>query len=255
MKETFQIWTGTSGFQYPEWKGAFYPDDLPARRMLPFYAQRFSSTEINYSFRRIPSEKALLNWSALTPSEFRFSLKAPQKITHAARLRDCAEAVSFFARSVSNLSDKLGAILFQLPPDFTKDAARLSGFLKVVPSRIRPAFEFRHESWFNEEIFSILRDHNAALCLAENEELATPRVATANFGYLRQRREDYNAAALKSWTAFVLQQKKTWGDTNIYFKHEERGVGPKFASKMIAMLGTPPYAAERRPRVRQSRTR
>jgi uncharacterized protein YecE (DUF72 family) len=233
-----RIWTGTSGFQYPEWKGSFYPDDLPLKRMLPFYAEQFSSTEVNYSFRRIPTEKTLSNWNSLTPPDFRFSFKAPQKVTHFARLRDCGETVSFFAQSLSILGEKVGAILFQLPPDFTKDSARLSEFLKIMPSSIKPAFEFRHESWFDDEVFSILREHNAALCLAENEDLATPRIATASFGYLRLRREDYTPAALNSWADFVLEQKKVWADAYIYFKHEERGVGPKFARQMNEMLAT-----------------
>jgi uncharacterized protein YecE (DUF72 family) len=236
MNNALRIWTGTSGFQYPEWKGSFYPDDLPLKRMLPFYAERFSSTEVNYSFRKIPTENTLSNWNSLTPPEFRFSFKAPQKVTHFARLRDCADTLNLFAQSVSTIGEKLGSILFQLPPDFAKDAARLSEFLKTLPSSIKPAFEFRDESWLDDEVFSILRDHNAALCLAENEDLATPRIATASFGYLRLRREDYNLAALKSWAAFVLDQKKVWADVYIYFKHEERGVGPKFARQMIEIF-------------------
>ena len=228
-------WIGTSGFQYPEWKGKFYPEDLSAKRMLPFYAERFSSTEINYSFRRIPSEKTLSNWSAATPGEFKFSFKAPQRITHFAKLVDCGAVLKVFLEAIRKIGEKLGVVLFQLPPHFKKDAALLASFLDTAASRARAAFEFRHVSWFDEEIFSILREHNTALCIAENEDLQTPAVATADFGYLRLRREDYTAAQLKKWGKFIAEQKQ-WREQFIYFKHEERAVGPKFAHQMQQLL-------------------
>lgn len=230
------LWIGTSGFQYPEWKGTFYPEKMPLKKMLPFYAERFSTTEINYSFRRIPSEKTLSEWAEATPSPFKFSFKAPQKITHFARLHDCADTLDFFQTTIKRLNEKLGVVLFQLPPDFVKDAPRLKFFLEGLPKDVRAAFEFRHTSWFDEEIFSALRAHNVALCIAESEKLVPPGIATADFGYLRLRREDYTAADISRWAEFVRAREKQWRDVFIYFKHEESGIGPKFAQQMKKLL-------------------
>src|SRR5262245_46809238 len=171
-------WIGTSGFQYPEWKGGFYPEKMPAAKMLAYYAERFNSTEVNYTFRSVPSANTIANWLAATPAEFRFALKAPQQITHFARLRDCGGAVAGFWNAVADLRAKTGPVLFQLPPNFKKDAPLLRAFLDALPSGMRAAFEFRHASWFDDEVSHHLRDCGAALCLAENEDLAAPRIAT-----------------------------------------------------------------------------
>lgn len=231
-----QTWIGTSGFQYPEWKGIFYPEKMPARQMLPYYAERLTSTESNYSFRTIPSRKTIDAWHAATPAEFRFSFKALQQITHFARLKNCGEKVRALFESISGMGPKLGAVLFQLPPQFQRDTALLSAFLDEMPRGLRAAFEFRHESWFAEEVFACLHEHGAALCLAEDEKLATPLVATAGFGYLRLRRTDYTPADLQRWARFVRQQDD-WQEAFVYFRHEETGVGPRFAQtfqKLIA---------------------
>ena len=231
------IWIGTSGFQYPEWKGKFYPETLPLKQMLPFYAERFTTTEINYSFRRIPSEKTISAWSAATPAKFQFSLKAPQKVTHFAKLRDCRDTVEFFAKVIAGLGEKLGVVLFQLPPGFHRDEAVLEAFLsEVAELPIRLAFEFRHLSWFDDAVFETLRRHNVALCIAESADLSTPVVATANFGYLRLRREDYAAADIEKWAARIHGLQAGWKETLIYFKHEETGVGPVFAKQMQSAL-------------------
>jgi uncharacterized protein YecE (DUF72 family) len=232
-------WIGTSGFQYPEWRGKFYPEKLPAAKMLPFYAERFSTTEINYSFRRIPSANTIENWSRLTPGRFSFSLKAPQKITHFARLRYCAATVDHFFSTVSALGAKLGPVLFQLPPNFEKDVARLREFLAVLPRGLKPAFEFRHASWFNDDTFDALRMSRAALCVAESESLTAPLAATADFGYLRLRREDYTDADIARWASKIGEHLGKWTDVFIYFKHEERGVGPEFAARMTKLLAAP----------------
>ena len=229
------LWIGTSGFQYPEWKPAFYPADLPTKRMLPFYAQQFSTTEINYTFRRIPSESTLLNWKEATPATFKFSFKAPQRITHFARLRDCGPIFNDFINAISEMKTKLGPVLLQLPPNFQKDLARLGAFLEEVSSSVRIAFEFRHASWFDDEIFSILAQHKAALCVAESEDLATPPTSTTSFGYLRLRREDYTRKDIERWAEFIQGQSK-WRETFIYFKHEEKALGPQFARQMIDSL-------------------
>jgi uncharacterized protein YecE (DUF72 family) len=228
-------WIGTSGFQYAEWKGSFYPEDLPLKKMLPYYAERFSTTEINYSFRRIPSKTTLANWAAATPPDFKFGFKAPERITHHARLKDCEETLRFFAVVISDLEKKLGPVLFQLPPKFPKDAERLRIFLGSMPSSIKAAFEFRDASWLDDETFGILKDHNAALCIAETEKLSTPQVPTANWGYLRLRREDFTPEQIKTWADFVKAETQ-WSDTFIYFKHEEGGLGPKFGRQMIEAL-------------------
>lgn len=228
-------WTGTSGFQYAEWKGNFYPEDLPAAKMLPFYAERFSTTEINYTFHRIPSAKTIENWKTLTPENFRFALKAPQKITHWSKLRDCADTLEYFCKVISGLGERLGPVLFQLPPNFKKDLDVLSSFLRELPS-MRAAFEFRHGSWFDDEIFEMLKARNVALCIADTENLATPNVVTADYGYLRLRREDYEKSDVEHWAEFTREQEAKWRDVFVYFKHEESGIGPKLAKQMVDLM-------------------
>src|SRR5689334_2494806 len=177
MPAKMKAWIGTSGFQYTEWKGTFYPEGLPASKMLSAFAERLRTTEINYTFHRIPSTKTIENWKAQTPDDFRFALKAPQTITHFAKLRDCQDTLAYFCRVISDLGPRLGPVLFQLPPNFKKDADVLRSFLRELPT-IRGAFEFRHESWLDEEIFQLLRSSNLALCLADTEKLAMPTVVT-----------------------------------------------------------------------------
>jgi uncharacterized protein YecE (DUF72 family) len=229
-----QVWVGTSGYQYPEWRGKFYPEELSTAKMLGYYAERFSTTEINYSFRRIPSEKALMDWAARTPERFRFSLKAPQKITHFAKLRECSETLRFFCKQIQILGTKLGPILFQLPPTLKSDTALLGDFLGHMPKGTRAAFEFRHESWFQDAIFTALQRHNAALCIADTDHLATPFYKTADFLYLRLRRVDYKPRELALW-ATKLSESGT-KEAFVYFKHEESGVGPRFGQSFLKKL-------------------
>ncbi len=232
-------WIGTSGFQYPEWKGSFYPEKLPAAKMLPFYAEHFASTEINYTFRRLPAAKTIKSWSGATPARFKFSFKAPQRVTHFAKLRECADLLAVFHKAITTADGKMGPVLFQLPPSFPREVEVLRAFLRDIPVGMRAAFEFRHESWFDETVFETLRAANAALCIAENEELATPAVVTADFGYLRLRREDYTRAKIKRWATWIEEQKARWSEAFVYFKHEERAVGPKFAQQMQVALKQP----------------
>jgi uncharacterized protein YecE (DUF72 family) len=229
-------WVGTSGFQYPEWRGTFYPEKFATSKMLPFYAERFSTTEINYTFYRIPNSKTIGGWDSSTPEHFRFGLKAPQKVTHISKLRNCAELLDIFQRVVLGLGAKLGPVLFQLPGSFKKDAALLNEFLDGVPDGIRVAFEFRHTSWFVDEIFAHLQNHNAALCIAESSDLATPSVVTADFGYLRLRREDYQNEDIVRWARFIEEQEGRWSHAHVYFKHEESGIGPRLANQLIKEL-------------------
>ena len=231
------LWIGTSGFQYPEWRGTFYPEVFPVSKMLPYYAERFSSTEVNYTFRRIPSAKTIDAWTAATPPQFRFSLKAPQTVTHFAKLRDCADTLRYFHQVTSALGDKLGAVLFQLPPGFKKDVPVLAAFLEELPTGMRGAFEFRHESWFDDEVFATLKARNVALCIADSAKLSTPVVATADYGYLRLRREDYTSDDIARWAETVQAKQAQWSDAFVYFKHEESGIGPKFAAEFRQHFG------------------
>jgi uncharacterized protein YecE (DUF72 family) len=230
-----KFWIGTSGFQYSEWKGNFYPEELPSAKMLQFYAERFSTTEINYTFHRIPAQKTIDNWKAQTPQKFRFALKAPQKITHWSKLRDCSDTLEYFCQVITGLDERLGPVLFQLPPTFKKNADVLSSFLREFPD-MRGAFEFRHESWFEDDVFELLESRNMALCIADTETIATPKEITANYGYLRLRRGDYTDEDVKRWSEFVRQQNAKWSDAFIYFKHEESGIGPKLARQTMELL-------------------
>lgn len=230
------IWVGTSGFQYPEWKGKFYPSDLSAKKMLGFYSARFNSTESNYTFRRMPSESTLANWRAQTPENFRFSLKAPQQITHIKKLGDCESVVKHFANVAQALGPKLGAVLFQLPPTLRADVVILREFLEALPPKLKCAFEFRHESWFSDEVFTALQQRDAALCIADSEKLHTPVVFTAKHAYFRLRNAGYSDQDLKCWASVAREQLELRDDIYVYFKHEETGVGPEFAAKLLAEL-------------------
>jgi uncharacterized protein YecE (DUF72 family) len=230
------IWVGTSGFQYDEWKGTFYPETLSKVKMLPYYATHFPTTEINYSFRRIPSEKTLTNWSAATPSMFRFTFKALQEITHFRKLRDCEGVLGRFCEALKFVGDKLGTVLFQLPPFLQRDDALLNDFLALLPKGLQSAFEFRHDSWLNDKTFAALKSKNAALCIADSETMTTPIVATADFGYFRLRKP-YTKAEIVRWAEVVGKHALMQKDVYVYFKHEETGSGPRFAQQMLNDLG------------------
>ncbi len=229
-----RVLAGTSGYSYKEWKGLFYPEDLPAGGMLRYYAGRLSAVEINNTFYRMPKAEILSRWAEQVPDRFRFALKASQQITHRQRLKDSAEAVAYFFRVAATLGDRLGPVLFQLPPNFRKDLPRLTAFLEVLPPASRCAFEFRHESWFADEVFDALKARGCALCLAEDEELATPFVATAGWGYLRLRRQDYGEQDLAERAARLSAQP--WEEAYVFFKHEEGGKGPALAEQLMRVL-------------------
>ena len=229
-------WIGTSGFQYAEWKGTFYPEDLSTAKMLPFYAERFSTTEVNYSFRRIPSPKTIQGWWDTTPERFKFSLKAPQKVTHFAKLKNCGDTMRYFCQVICDLEGKLGPVLFQLPPNFKKDAGVLGEFLNDLPAGLRAAFEFRNPSWFDDEVFALLKARNIALCIAESADLSTPILATADYGYLRLRREDYTDKDMERWAGAIREKEKIWPDVFVYLKHEESGMGPRLAKQLMELL-------------------
>jgi uncharacterized protein YecE (DUF72 family) len=230
------IWVGTSGYNYPEWKGSFYPEKLPAAKMLPYYAERFPTVEINYTFYRAPNEKILQGWDAATPERFKLTLKAPKRITHDARLRDCGDRVRQFLETAAVLGSKLGALLFQLPPNLKKDLTLFDAFLETFPPRVCAAFEFRHASWLDEEIYARLRARNLALCVADSEKLSTPVEVTADYAYFRLRDEGYGPADIERWARVIEDRTSQCRDVYVYFKHEESGKGPEFARELIAAL-------------------
>ena len=226
---------GTSGFSYPAWRGPFYPEKLPTAGMLGFYAGAFPAVEINNTFYRMPAPKMLAAWVEQTPAHFRFALKAPQQITHRLRLKEeAAEPTREFVRRSEALGEKRGPLLFQLPPNLKADHTRLETFLAALPGGLEPALEFRHESWFRDETWSLLRTHGAALCIAQTDDLDTPLVATAPFGYVRLRRE-YEPAALADWAA-RLRAVECWQRVYVFLKHDE-GQAPALARGFIEALG------------------
>ena len=231
-----RVLTGTSGYCYKEWKGSFYPEDLPADEMLRHYAGKLSAVEINNTFYRMPRAEMLARWAEQVPDGFRFALKASQQITHRKRLKDAADSVAYFFQVAVTLGDRMGPVLFQLPPNLKKDLPRLTDFLAALPPASRCAFEFRHETWFSDDVFGALGARGAALCLAEDEELATPFVATTGWGYLRLRRQDYGEEDLRDRAGKVLSQP--WSEAYVFFKHEEGGKGPKLAQALTGILGT-----------------
>jgi uncharacterized protein YecE (DUF72 family) len=230
------FWIGTSGYNYLEWRGNFYPSNLPAAKMLPFYAARFPTVEINYTFYRLPTDATLRGWAAATPDRFKLTLKAPRRITHDAKLQNCRPLVDTFLATAATLHDKLGVLLFQMPPTFKLALPVLDEFLSWLPPTVRAAFEFRHASWHVPEVFERLQRHNAALCVAESEKLATPIVMTADFDYFRLRDEGYTADDLRGWAERLREQQAGDRDIFVYFKHEEAGKGPEFAKEMMRLL-------------------
>jgi uncharacterized protein YecE (DUF72 family) len=233
-----RVLAGTSGFSYPAWKGSFYPADLPGGRMLSFYAERFATVEVNNTFYRMPSAKTLALWRSEVPECFRFALKAPQRITHQKRLSGCEETVAFLYRVLAELGGRLGPVLYQLPPNMKKDLPRLTAFLDFLPPGGRAAFEFRHATWFADDVYEALRARNAALCVAESDELEVPLVATADFGYLRFRKADYGRQDLEAWAERIRSQP--WTEAFAYFKHEEEGEGPRLAAALLALVEARP---------------
>ena len=227
---------GTSGYNYPEWRGAFYPEKWPQKKMLPYYAERLDTVEINYTFYRLPTERLLAGWSAATPPGFRFTLKAPRRITHEARLADCESLTGAFCDAAVTLGDKLGALLFQLPPSFRKNVDVLARFLGTLPPGVRSAFEFRHVSWHDADVIELLQEHEVALCVADSERLRTPVRVTARHGYFRLRDQGYDDADLARWAATITGSTDPCDDVYVYFKHEERGTGPAFARRLLDCL-------------------
>ncbi|HEY2964598.1 MAG TPA: DUF72 domain-containing protein [Pyrinomonadaceae bacterium] len=227
-----KLYVGTSGYSYKEWKGSFYPEKIPAAQMLSYYASRLPAVELNNTFYRLPQRSMVESWKTQVPENFRFSVKAAQRITHFKRLKDVAAETSYMLETVSALEDRLGVVLFQLPPNMKKDLERLETFLRDLPANTPAAFEFRHPTWFDDDVIELLRSQNRALCVSDTDDLPTSHIdKTADWGYLRLRRVHYSETDLVEWTKRIRAQE--WQTAYVFFKHEDEGTGPKLAAQFI----------------------
>src|ERR1041385_6163207 len=254
-----RVFAGTSGYSYPGWKGAFYPEKLPASKFLDYYAGKFSTVEINNTFYRFPTEKLLRGWMDGTPDGFTFAMKANQRITHFGHLQGVEQVAIDFIERARVLGPKLGPVLFQLPPNLRCEEERLAKLLAALPPGGRYAFEFRHESWFDEKVIRRLEDSGAALCISEGEGMDTPRLSTAPFSYLRLRKQDYGDAGLAAWGDWIAKQVAEGRDVFVYLKHDEEGGSPERALRLLqtsrggpgpraaAASGRPAASARRHP--------
>ena len=232
-----KLHAGTSGFAFKEWKGSFYPSELKDDAMLGFYASRFPTVEINNTFYRLPKEGVLQSWAGQVPEPFTFAIKASQRITHFARLKpECASAVEFLLKNTSTLGDRLGPILFQLPPNLKKDVDRLRAFLDTLPRDRRFTIEFREPSWFDDDVYELLRQRDVAMCIIDQPEFSSPFVATSTWGYVRLHRFDYDASALTEWASRI--QGQGLEEAYVYFKHDEGiGSGPPAVDAFLSQWG------------------
>jgi uncharacterized protein YecE (DUF72 family) len=225
---------GTSGYSYKEWKGSFYPEKIPAKEMLRYYSERLTTVEINATFYRMPQPSMIENWKEQVPPSFRFSLKAPQRITHFKRLKETEEETKYFLETASVLGDKLGVVLFQLPPNLKKDVALLATFLQQLPSTTPAAFEFRHPTWYDDDVLDLLRSQNRPLVVSDTDDMPTTHIdKTADWGYLRLRRVNYSEENLAEWAERIRAQD--WKNTFLFFKHEDAGTGPKLAAQFLRL--------------------
>jgi len=229
-----RVYAGTSGWAYTSWKPAFYPPKLASTKFLEYYGTRLNAVEVNYSFRRLVGRSVYEKWVAGTPAEFKFAIKAHQRITHIKRLRDLEDILPAFLTSITPLLEagRLGPVLFQLPPNMKKDMTLLDDFLSHLPRALQSAMEFRHESWLADDVYDTLRKFNTAICTAESEKLSVPHVATANFCYYRFRRPDYTPEERAELADKVLQRTAEGRDVFAFFKHEETPEGAMFAEEL-----------------------
>lgn len=228
------LYVGTSGYSYKEWKGSFYPEKIAAKDMLPYYASKLSAVELNNTFYRMPKPEMVEGWKEQVPGDFRFSVKASQRITHFKRLKEVEDETKYLLDTISTLEDRLGVVLFQLPPNMKKDLERLDSFLKILPANTPASFEFRHPTWFDDEVLEVLRAHNRPLCVSDTDDLPVSHIdATADWGYLRLRRVHYSDTDLNAWVKRIYEQK--WKCTYVFFKHEDEATGPKLAAHFLSL--------------------
>jgi uncharacterized protein YecE (DUF72 family) len=227
-----KLHVGTSGYSYKEWKGSFYPEKLSAKEMLSYYASKLSAVELNNTFYRMPQPAMVESWKAQVPGDFRFSVKASQRITHFKRLQDVDADTRYLLETVGALKERLGVVLYQLPPNMKKDLERLRSFVKNLPAEVRGAFEFRHPTWFDDEVLEVLKNQNLALCISDTDDLPVTHIdRTADWGYLRLRRVNYSKDDLVEWSARIKAQN--WTTAFVFFKHEDEGTGPRLAGEFI----------------------
>jgi uncharacterized protein YecE (DUF72 family) len=232
-EQALPLYVGTSGWAYTIWKPEFYPKNVPSKNFLKFYATQLNTVEVNYTFRRSLTEKAATGWMAHVGPNFRFALKANQYVTHIKRLKDVEEALQRFFPTLQPLANQLGPVLFQLPPNAKADVPLLRDFLALLPRNFKAAFEFRHESWFSDEVYKTLQDRNSTLCVAETESLTTPEVPTANYIYFRFRRPSYSAEDVAQLAERVERCLANGLETYAFFKHEE---DPRSPLNAVALL-------------------
>jgi uncharacterized protein YecE (DUF72 family) len=228
------VYVGTSGYSYKEWKGNFYPEKIPAKEMLHYYAERLKTVEINATFYRMPQTSMLENWKSQVPPSFKFSLKASQRITHFKRLKETEEETKYFLDTAAVLADQLGVILFQLPPNMKKDLPRLEEFLHHLPNQTPAAFEFRHPTWYEDDVLALLKRNNRPLVVSDTDDMPTTHIdKTADWGYLRLRRVNYSSENLAEWAERIRNQN--WKQAFLFFKHEDAGTGPKLAAEFLKL--------------------
>jgi uncharacterized protein YecE (DUF72 family) len=228
------LYVGTSGYSYKEWKGSFYPEKLAAKDMLPYYAERLKAVELNNTFYRLPKREMVESWKNQVPDKFRFSLKASQRITHFKRLKEAEDVTKYMLDTVTALEDRLGVVLFQLPPNMKKDVDRLGSFLNILPRDLNATFEFRHPTWFDDDVIELLKRDNRALCVSDTDDLPANHIdKTADWGYLRLRRVNYSQLTLSEWIKRIDEQN--WTSTYVFFKHEDEGTGPKLAAEFLKL--------------------
>lgn len=229
------LYVGTSGYSYKEWKGRFYPANISSKDMLAYYASRFHAVELNNTFYRLPQTSMIESWKSQVPDNFRFTAKASQRITHLKQLKDTASETRLMFQRLSAFGDRLGAVIFRLPPEMKKDFKRLETFLKHLPANVPSAFQLEDPTWINDDVLALLRSQNRALVVLDTEELPLNQIyKTADWGYMRLRRVKYSESELKEWIGRMRAQE--WKNTFVFFKHEDEGTGPRLATQFLNLV-------------------
>ena len=231
------LYVGTSGYSYKEWKGKFYPATISPRDMLPYYASHFQAVELNNTFYRLPQQSMIETWTAQVPDNFRFTMKASQLVTHFKKLKDAGKETKAMLQRFAAFEDRMGAVLFRLPPDMKKDIKRLETFLQHLPADPPAAFQLEDPTWLDDEVFALLRSQNRALSVTDTDEMPLSHIEkTADWGYIRLRRVSYSNSELKKWITRMRDQE--WTNTYVFFKHEDEGTGPKLAAQFLKLAGS-----------------